>query len=106
MRLLQRIRGGGSRTDSGSEQWAPEGEGKGCRRGQTAREAVKAEYLRRDSRVSGEECDGTLLRGFRESGIKQGGTAGNSLSLYQGQVFCLGGYGMPAGEIVRQRHFN
>ena len=60
----------------------------------------KAEYLRRDSCVSGKECDGTLLRGFRESGIKQGGTAGNSLSLYQGQVFCL------SGVFNEQRHFN
>ena len=67
----QRARDGGSRADADSEEWAPEGEGKAHRR----------EYLRRDSCVSGEECDGTLQRGFCRDEIKQGGIAGYYLSL-------------------------
>ena len=59
MQDLQRIRGGGSRTGNGSEKWAPEGEGKGLEPDMTSRH-IKAEYLRRDSCVSGKECDGTL----------------------------------------------
>ena len=43
-----------------------------------AEATITAEYLRRDSCVSGKECDGTLreVGSCIYAGIKQGGTAG------------------------------